>query len=492
MNRSSQPVCRHLVTILVLSCLVNPAWPARALAEDRPNLILIMADDLGHEALGCYGGRSYSTPLLDQLASRGMRFTHCYSQPVCTPSRVKIMTGQSNARNYREFGLLPAGQITFGHLLKAEGYRTCIAGKWQLSGNANSRSKGMTWEDCGFDQSCMWAYSHYLSDADRAHWTRHSIFKGRRNTSRFWNPSLLVNGQYQPTTGNDFGPDLYTQFILDFIQANRESPFFIYYPMALTHSPFVPTPHSQPLKEEDKIGSNPKFFGDMIRYTGHLVNRIIKTLGETGIAEKTLVLVTTDNGTGRGIRSHLGDRLVLGGKALPIDAGCHVPLIAYWKGTIRPGSLCHNLVEFSDFLPTLMDAAGGKAPAHLPIDGQSFLPQLLGRPTQPRPHVLVHYDKDPASRKPKFRRVRFAYDGQYKLYQDGRFFHVPSDWDEERPRSIQSLNPNELEIRQNLQAAFSRLPAWNPDNSIFGGRPDDETTKRLAWRDRILGKAPAE
>jgi arylsulfatase A len=109
-------------------CLI---WEAHA--GDRPNLILIMADDLGYEALGSNGGTTYQTPQLDQLASKGMRFTHCYSQPVCTPSRVKIMTGQSNARNYRAFGLLPAGELTFGNLLKDAGYQTCIAGKWQLS-----------------------------------------------------------------------------------------------------------------------------------------------------------------------------------------------------------------------------------------------------------------------------------------------------------------------------------------------------------------------
>ena len=168
-------------------------------AAQGPNIILIMADDLGYEALGCNGGTSYKTPLLDQLASRGMRFTHCYSQPVCTPSRVKIMTGQSNARNYRQFGLMPAGQITFGNLLKEAGYTTCIAGKWQLSGGAEPTIKGTWWSDCGFDQSCMWAYSHYLKPADQAHYKSNSL-TGDRTTSRFWNPCILQTVSYTHLT----------------------------------------------------------------------------------------------------------------------------------------------------------------------------------------------------------------------------------------------------------------------------------------------------
>lgn len=467
---------------LISMCLT---WQVHAV--DRPNLILIMADDLGYEGLACNGGTTYKTPLLDQLASKGMRFTHCYSQPVCTPSRVKIMTGQSNARNYRAFGLLPAGELTFGNLLKNAGYRTCIAGKWQLSGGPNSPIEGSWWTECGFEKSCMWAYSHYLKDNDREHYESNSIF-GTRKASRFWNPCILQNGEYRPTTSNDFGPDLYTDFILNFIEENKDTPFFVYYPMALTHSPFVPTPHSGAVSEKDKTKSNAKYFGDMIGYTGHLVDRIIQKLEETGTAENTLVIFTTDNGSGRGLISRMGNRLVPGGKALPIDAGCHVPLIAYWKGTIQPGSTCHDLVDFSDFLPTLIDAANSSLPSNRVFDGRSFLPQLQGQTGHPRQQVTIHYDKDPGVDEPKFRRVRFAYDGKYKLYDDGRLFDIPNDWDEERPLTGNQITSPVKQRKAQLQAAFRSLPSWTPDNSIFGNKPDSETQKRLNLRDRLLKK----
>ncbi len=398
------------------------------------------------------------------------------------------MTGKSNARNYTQFGLLRAGERTFGNHLKEAGYTTCIAGKWQLSGDANTTEKGSWWTDCGFDESCMWAYSHYLKKADQEHYETHSIF-GDRKASRFWNPCILENGTYRPTTEQDFGPDIYTEFVLDFIERKKDAPFFVYFPMALTHSPFVPTPHTQDFPLEDKTKSKPKYFGDMIRYTGFLVNRIVKKLEETQIAEETLLIFTTDNGTGRGLVSYLGTRLIPGGKALPIDAGCHVPLIAHWPGTIQPGSVCHDLIDFSDFLPTLLDAAKIPLPAEETLDGRSFLAQLKGQKGNPRNEVLVHYDKDPGSPSPKFRRVRFAYDGRYKLYDDGRFFDVHQDWDEETPLSEEHLSRPLKQTRDRLQGSFDRLPSWTPDNSTFQGQPDDETKKRLILRDRILSQA---
>ncbi len=462
--------------LLLLVCLCVPL--GLLAAESRPNIILIMADDLGYEGLACNGGTSYETPRLDTLAAKGMRFTHCYSQPVCTPSRVKIMTGQSNARNYQAFGLLPAGERTFGNVLKAAGYRTCIAGKWQLSGNPDEKRPGSWWQDCGFDQSCMWAYAHYHDADDWAHYQNTSIFNSKK-ASRFWNPSILENGQYRPTNGDDFGPDLYTNFILDFIEANQTQPFFVYYPMALTHSPFVPTPHSKPFPEEHKTRSRGEYFGDMIRYTGFLVDRILDKLDELRLTENTLVLFTTDNGTHRGLVSRMGDRIIPGGKAIPVDAGCHVPMIAYWKGTIRPGSVCHDLIDFSDFLPTLAEAASTSVPKDRPLDGRSFLPQLLGELGNPRDEVIVHYDKDPAAETPTFRRVRFAFDGRYKLYDDGRLFDVPHDWDEETPLSSSEKTPYLRQIEARLQSAFGNLPAWTPDNRVFGDGPDSETSKRL-------------
>lgn len=462
--------------LLVVSLFIN--FQPTAVAR-RPNVILMMADDLGYEALACNSGTTYKTPQFDRIAAQGMRFTRCYSQPVCTPSRVKIMTGQSNARNYVAFGVLREGEVTFGNVLKAAGYKTCIAGKWQLSGNGGKGKKGMWWQDCGFDESCMWAYAHYLQPKDLQHYQNSSSLKKRQTSSRFWNPSIIQNGTYRPTTQDDFGPDIYTDFILDFIDRNKDEEFFVYYPMALTHSPFVPTPHSKGFSDGDKFSSNRKYFGDMVRYSGSLMERIMKKLEETGIAEETLVIFTGDNGTGRGIESRMGDRLVFGGKAFPIDAGTHVPMIAWWKGTIKPGSICHDLVEFSDFMPTFAELGRGKQPADRVLDGRSFLPQLKGQKGNPRESVLVHYDKDPGSATPKFRRVRFAFDGKFKLYLDGRMIEVANDYLEQAPLNMRKATSEARNARAHLQTALAQLPAWEPDNSYFKGKPSKDFQKLL-------------
>jgi len=441
----------------------------------RPNVILMMADDLGYEALACNGGTSYDTPLLDKFAANGMRFTNCYSQPICTPSRVKIMTGRSNARNYRDFGDLDPNEITFGHIMKEAGYKTCIAGKWQLCGGAGH--KGSFPKPSGFDESCMWAYSHDLPESARDKYT----FFGRKvgKTSRYWQPAIVRNGEHVPTTQDDYGPDIYSGFIMDFIERNKDNEFFAYYPMTLTHNPFLATPRSKDQSVRAKTKSSFRFFEDMIQYTGVIIDRLIAKLHELGIAENTLVMFTCDNGTYRGLVSRMGDRVVHGGKGLPIDAGVHVPLVAYWSGKIKPGSICTDLVDFSDFLPTVAELGEAGLPTDRVLDGRSFLPQLKGEKGDPRESVVVHYDKNPDRAEPQFRRVRFAYDGRYKLYLDGRMYEVPKDWIEARPIPVDHMSEAQSAARDKLQTVLDAMPEWRPDNSFFKGEIGPEMKKYL-------------
>ena len=478
---------RHRV-LLPLVCLVGLAVAAAPAAARRPNVILIMADDLGAECLGSYGGIAYDSRLLDEMAAGGIRFTRCYSQPVCTPSRNKIMTGRSNARNYRAFSLLVPEEVTFGNVMKAAGYKTCIAGKWQLSGGAPSRvghHQGTSPKRCGFDQSCMWAYKHDLPEGVQhtGGWENPG-----RKTSRYWHPSIIENGRYRPTTIDDYGPDIFTQFILDFIERSKGDAFFVYYPMTLTHSPFLPTPHSKDLAAANKFKNQDRYFGDMIAYTGYCVTRILKKLDELGIAQETLVLFTCDNGTNMRLASRTKDRIVPGGKGLPIDAGCHVPLFAQWKGTIKPGTVCDDLVDFSDFLPTIAEAGRAALPADRPLDGRSFLAQLKGQRGNPREAVFVHYDKDPQHARPRFRRVRFVIDKRYKLYQDGRMYDIVDDIDEERPLDGAALSAQANAAREKLQPVLDAMPAWKPDNSVFGDGPDGPTKSRLQRLKRLRAK----
>ena len=149
-------------------------------AFEKPNVVLIMADDVGWECFGCYGAEDYKTPRLDRLAKNGIKFKHCYSTPICTTSRVKLMTGKYNFRNYTHFGYLSPDEKTFGNLMQSAGYKTAIAGKWQLNGLTNSlpgHDDNTRAKKAGFDESLLWQYT-----------------KPKPFGERFWSPALQHNG----------------------------------------------------------------------------------------------------------------------------------------------------------------------------------------------------------------------------------------------------------------------------------------------------------
>ncbi len=399
---------------------------ARASSDKRPNIVLMMADDMGYECLSCNGGLSYKTPIFDALADKGLRFQHCYSQPVCTPSRVKIMTGQYNARNYVAFGTLKHGERTFGHLMQEAGYATCIAGKWQLSGAYGF--KGTLPEEAGFDEYCLWQI-----DSDD---------KG----SRYWNPKLIENGKVVEGAEGKYGPDILSGFVNGFSEKNKDKPFFAYYPMVLTHGPHVPTPDSA---EGDKSSKRDptKYFPDMIAYAEKIVASVVDNLERLGLLENTLVIFIADNGTDKKITSKFGDRLIRGGKGTTPDAGTHVPMIAYWKGVTPTGKVCNSLVDFADFLPTFLEIAGASVPGY--VDGKSFLYLLRGDLDKTKDWVFCHYEKgkhaaeeagkkevstekqERIKNKPPY--TRFARNQRYKLYDNGNFFDIPADPEEKSP-----------------------------------------------------------
>ena len=395
--------------------------------DQRTNVILIMADDIGYECYGAYGGTSYATPNIDRLAANGMRFNHCYSQPLCTPTRVKIMTGRSNARNYAAFSVLKKGEKTFGHMMREAGYRTAIAGKWQLYGaehyKERFRAKGSLPKDMGFERHCLWQVD--------------------KLGSRFWGPTITIDGELKKFGKDVYGPDIYSQFLIDRMTEFKDEPFFLYYPMALVHSPFVPTPDSANRNSKDKQ----KNFGDMVAYMDKLIGRIVEQTVKLGIAEKTMVLVTGDNGTHKSLKSKMGDVTIRGGKGLPTDAGTRVALVGYQPGTIPKGRVTNRLVEFSDFMPTIATAAGIDVPQKL--DGVSFLPTLQGQSAKPREPIYIYYWPRPERGEP----LRFARSHNWKLYGDGRLFNVSKDVFEKTPISGHD------DVRMTLQSVLDRMPS---------------------------------
>lgn len=423
------------------AALALPNWlsagDAPPAGARRPNIVLIMADDLGYECLGADGCLDYKTPVLDGLAGGGVRFTNCHSQPLCTPSRVQIMTGRYNSRNYVRFGAMDFRERTFAHVLRDAGYATCIVGKWQLdyAGPKEKRIETVKLPDAaGFDEHCLWQL--------------------RKRDSRYWDPLIEQNGQWLENTKGKYGPDIFTDYAIDFVTRKKEQPFLLYWPMCLTHDPFV---HSPDAKADAAAKGGKGAFKSMVEYMDKLVGKLVAHLDKLGLRENTLILFTGDNGTGRGVVTRTKGGVVRGAKGDTIDTGTHVPLIASWKGRDAAGRVCEDLVDFSDFLPTVVAAAGATGPKGVELDGRSFLPQVLGKPGKPgEPREWIYcYYTDKAG---KFQ-SRHVRDRRYKLYGNGRLHDVQAHPLERKPIEPADDTPESAAARQRLQKAMDELAA---------------------------------
>jgi arylsulfatase A len=424
-------------------------------AASRPNVILIMADDLGYETLGCYGSASYRTPRLDRLASEGLLFSHAYAQPLCTPSRLQIMTGKYNVRNYTQFGDMLPKEKTIGNHLRDRGYSTAIAGKWQLGGDRT------TIAEFGFDRYCLW-------------WLE------RRSQRYFDFGEFIQDGVARTSKPGEYGPDVMNDYVLDFItqHAGKAQPFFCYYPMLLTHAPMSPTPKSvrtasdaaAPKRkaartkksdgaadaDDGERGGNPRYFPDMVAYMDELVGRVIDRLEKLGIRDNTLLIFTGDNGTNTKVVSRMKDgSLIEGAKGRTTEAGMHVPLLISWPAVVKPARIDDRLVDFTDFLPTFCQLAG-LGPKEMPeSDGISLLPLLQGEKAGARDWSYCWYSSDGA----KAKAAKFARTIRYKLYADGRFFDLQRDSLEQHPLKDASVTAELGAVRTRLKTILDRYDA---------------------------------
>jgi len=358
--------------------------PTGVLPRDKPNIILIFADDLGIEALNAYGGHGVRTPHLDKLASNGMLFTHCFANPACSPSRAEIMTGtypgftgiKHVLSKWDDDAYLdPKKFNSFANQLKKAGYATAIAGKWNLS-----------WLECndtvkafGFDEYCLWQ----MYD------------RNGTKRSRFYQPYFSMNGEIKEESIADrFGPDVLVDFMVDFMKRKKDGPFLVYYPALLVHTPYIRVPGGRTTRalpdREQKNG--PECFPEMVEYLDKNVGRLVNAVDELGISNNTIILFCADNGTHGPVTSVWGENRtrIKGGKMTMTDRGSRVPLIVSWPQTIKPGTRCDALVELADFLPTFLEIASAPKPVQR-VHGQSFFPQLLGKEHPSRQWVHVEY-----------------------------------------------------------------------------------------------------
>lgn len=461
-------------TTLLVALLLVPKLEAQTPSSvTRPNILLILADDLGVECVGAYGGKSYTTPEIDRLAAEGMKFTHCFSNPLCSPSRAQLLTGRYplhngirrviyDASRHREF-LDPRRETSFANLLQDHGYATVMAGKWQVSflfERDNVR-------DFGFEEYQCWK----IQNPDHS-----------RNL-RYADPVFVRNGTtLRHELEGRYGPDVNVEFLTDFMRRNRDRPLLVYHAMLLPHFPWEPTPDSGvPLQGVPGMGKgDPGYFPDMVAYMDKLVGRMVRAVDELGLGRRTLILFAADNGTQQPLVSRWGPegKLVRGGKGRLTDTGTRVPLIARWKGHIAPGSVCRDLIDFSDILPTFVEFAGARLPKKR-INGRSFLPQILGR--QGRPRAWVHVQNEDR---------RYVRSREWILTNAGELRPVVEPGREAAPPVEGPLTAEQKSAKKELtlalrEAAFESMPEEEPAPGLQAAGAA-KTTRVAVKSDQIL------
>ncbi|MCA9010953.1 MAG: sulfatase-like hydrolase/transferase, partial [Planctomycetaceae bacterium] len=416
-------------------------------AASKPNIVLILADDLGIECLSAYGGKSHKTPHLDQLAKEGMRFTQCFSNPFCSPSRGQLLTGRYpfqnglkvvlHSRSQENIYLRPS-QPSFARQLKQYGYSTQIVGKWHVA----LEHKHDTTREFGFDHSQTWQIFDENGD----------------KTTRYWTPYLKRDGTVIAEKITDrYGPDVDLEVYLDFIEsrAKAKTPFLAFYSTCLPHYPWEPTPDSSDRTYRASGAGHkgdPKYFPEMVAYLDKQIGVMLQKLDNLGIADNTIVIFLADNGTDRDIVNTWGEgQQISGGKGTMTDRGTHVPLIVRWPGNIEAGSTCDDLVDLSDIFPTICDLTGSPMPEQT-LHGRAFASQLRGdadkpgQQNQPRDWIHIQNADD--------RQVR---NRDYMLNNKGQLRRVVplSEAPSESPSKDDAAK--EAAARLALQAAFETL-----------------------------------
>jgi arylsulfatase A len=308
----------------------------------------------------------------------------------------------------------------------------------------------------GFESYCLWQLD--------------------RRPPRYANPGLEIDGREVNFSHGEYGPDIVNTYALEYIARHKDEPFFLYYPMMLTHAPFQPTPDSpdwDPTATGEQVNHDEKHFGDMVTYADKLVGTVVGALDKNGLRDNTLLIVLGDNGTKLGVLSQMGERTVIGGKGTSKLTGTHVPLIVNWPSVVAAGRVSGDLVDSTDLLPTICAAAGVNVPTDLRLDGRSFLPQLRGEPGDPRQWIYCWYGRDGGP----LAEAEFVMNQHYKLYRDGTMFDLQKDPGELAPLSTATLGGDAAGAQKLLASALGRFHDARPTAIAAQGGPPEGSAR---------------
>jgi len=412
----------------------------------KPNIIFILADDLGIGNISCYGSDQFKTPNIDKLASTGMRFTHGYTAPLCGPSRALILTGRQPFRtgttNQDRVGKLePSKEICLPSVLKTAGYTSLMVGKWSQFPLQPS--------DFGFDQ-----YMRFQAS-------------GKYWNSQPANKSYTKNGERVPLLDGEYLPDLMHNQVVDFISKNKNKPFFAYYSMSHIHGEILPTPDSKPDSKD--------LYTDNINYMDKLVGKLVKALDSLKMRQNTIIVFVGDNGTAAegASRATVQGKKLSGKKGDMLECGSLVPWIVNWKGGGQSGKVIDDLVDATDWMPTFAALTGAKLPGNVILDGKSFAPQLKGEKGTPREWIFMELGNQWYVREEK-----------WKLNRANELFDMRNAPFEEILIPADSKDEIAMSARQRLSAVLKSI---NPEGGIMddadgSGRHKSNVDKKNAQK----------
>ena len=419
------------LALLFLFTICGPTIAAAPVQQSKPNIIFVLADDLGIDGVSCYGADKHQTPHIDALAASGLRFKTCYAAPLCGPSRCLLMTGRYAFRtggltneSWRGGGpgAKSANEFPMARLLKQAGYATGQAGKWRQLGELPSN----------------WGFDEFITDNTASGW--------------YWETRYNKNGQILNLPEGTYGPDVIQNFTFDFLRRHKDQPFFFYYAMHLVHKPTVRTPDT--VAGTTNIN---KLYDDNIRYMDKQLGALVAELERLGLRRNTLIVFSGDNGTAAGYPSSVQGRMVNGWKGSMLEGGSRVPFIASWPAVTPPGKVLDDIVSFADPYATFAELAGAKPPEGLKSDGRSFAPQLRGEQGTPRAWAYVQLGARWYVREPGF-----------KLNQAGNLFDMSDAPFVEKPIAPAADTAQSKAAQQRLAAVLAEL---NP----AGGKIDRDS-----------------
>jgi len=441
-----------------LSLLGQTAWAREAAPENPPNILFILADDLGYADLSCYGARDYQTPVLDNLAAQGVKLTQAYANSaVCSATRTALMTGRYQYRlpvgleepvpKYNADLGLPPSAPTVASLLKKAGYQTALAGKWHLGAPPNFGPL-----KSGFDHF----FGFYPGGLDYFTHLGRPLTGEQKPYEGLYEDERLV-------TREGYLTDVLADDVIARIgAADGGAPFLINLHFNAPHWPWE-GPHDADIAKRltglrDDDGGNLKIYGEMVQAMDAAIGRVLKALDSKGLADNTIVIFTSDNG---------GERFsdvwpFVGMKGELLEGGLRVPAIVRWPGHLKAGAKCDQVTISMDWVPTLLAAAGGAPDPASPFDGQSILPQLEGAPTVKRELFWRYHANDQAAvRKDNWKYIKIL-DKEY-------LFDLASD---QRERA--NVKDHQAAIFAELKADFA---AWNAKMLPYPEKFYSETPK---------------